>query len=198
LPVGLFDAGPGRARDLATLAPPAARSTELAVKACMLGLQTDRVTSPTPTHPAQILLVDDERLVLRCLSAALRRNGFEVTTARDGVEALQALASAPSPPDLILTDFHMPNLDGAGLIDALRRNARTRDIPIILQSGSKDALLEVAGRQNAADIYLAKPVMIDEIVDRMRQLLRAQPAAPPRPGKLACGTGEFAPARGSR
>lgn len=79
-----------------------------------------------------ILVVDDEQPILDLLSDVLRDEGYTVFTARTGVEALRIAQSTPV--SLVLTDLMMPQLDGRGLLVALREDARTANVPVLLMT----------------------------------------------------------------
>ena len=83
----------------------------------------------------RILIVDDEPRYLRLLEANLRTEGYEVATAQDGVQALDVFSAQPI--DLVLLDVMMPRLDGFGVIEQLRQNPETRDLPVIVISAKE-------------------------------------------------------------
>jgi sigma-B regulation protein RsbU (phosphoserine phosphatase) len=118
----------------------------------------------------RILLVDDEADLRTVLRLTLRRAGFDVVEARDGLDALERVAEAL--PDAILLDVMMPRLDGLETLSRLRREPRTASLPVILLTARTQVADRVAGLDRGADDYVAKPFEPAEIVARLRSLLR--------------------------
>jgi signal transduction histidine kinase/DNA-binding response OmpR family regulator len=116
-------------------------------------------------HRGRILLADDNA-DLRDHVARLLRSYWEVTTAADGVTALELAARGRF--DLVLTDVMMPRLDGFGLIAALRADERTRDVPIVVLSARAGEEASVEGLAAGADDYLVKPFSARDLVARVR------------------------------
>ena len=143
------------------------------------------------THPAaaaapraRVLVVDDDPAVREALVRRLAFEGYEVDAARDGLEALDRLAGdRGAHPDLVLLDVTMPGLDG---LTATRRIRAAGDTVPILLLTARDTLGDrVAGLDTGADDYLAKPFSGDELLARVRALLRrgrAGRCAAPPPG----------------
>lgn len=102
-----------------------------------------------------ILTVDDSRTMRDMLKLALVEAGFNVVQANDGVQGLQALDNLR--PDVIVTDINMPNLDGFGLIDRVRRDQRFRTIPILVLTTESDAEKKNRARQAGATGWIVKP-----------------------------------------
>ena len=133
--------------------------------------------------PARVLVVDDNR-DMRAYVRQLLEPYFGVDAAADGTEALAAALRRP--PDVIVSDVMMPGLDGLGLVRALRADARTRDVPIVLLSARADASGLEALRLGADD-YLLKPIGARELVARVRatvQLARLRREAAEARGRL--------------
>jgi len=120
-----------------------------------------------------ILIVDDEPRYLRLLEANLRTEGYEVSVAQDGVQALDVFSSQPI--DLVLLDVMMPRLDGFGTCQRLREFS---NVPIVILTARGEEQDRVRGLDLGADDYLVKPFSATELLARVRAVLRrAQPAA---------------------
>ncbi len=125
--------------------------------------------------PARLLVVDDEATILELLSGSLRLAGFEVMTASSGAEAVRAAASGR--PDLVLLDVMMPDGDG---FEALRRMRSVgAEVPVIFLTARDEVPDRVAGFAVGADDYVIKPFSLDELLGRIRAVLkRTRPDAP--------------------
>lgn len=121
----------------------------------------------TDSAPSRVLVVDDEPMVLEVVTAYLERDGFEVTTASSGSEALNAIAAAR--PDLIVLDVMLPEIDG---FDVLGRIRRTSDTPVILLTARTEEPDRVLGLELGADDYVVKPFSPRELAARVRSVLR--------------------------
>jgi len=126
------------------------------------------VTVPALRENTRILLADDNADMRGYVGRLLGRN-CEVQTVSDGQEALAAIRAKR--PDLILTDVMMPNLDGFGLLRAIRSDADLRDIPVIMLSARAGEESRLEGLDAGADDYLAKPFSARELVARVGSLL---------------------------
>ena len=115
-----------------------------------------------------VLVVDDEATVRQALERALRLEGFAVSTAADGHEALAAVAQRP--PAVIVLDVMMPGLDGVSVVRRLRADGV--DVPVCMLSARDEVEDRVAGLQAGADDYLVKPFAIAELTARLEALLR--------------------------
>gem|GEM_PF-5392923 len=109
---------------------------------------------PVEKRP-QVLVVDDSATVRRLVSLALDRLGCEVITASGGLEALGAMNHAT--PDLVLLDVGLPNLDGYQICRAIKRNERTRYVPVIMLTGRDGLMDRLRGKMAGAEVYLTKP-----------------------------------------
>ncbi|GII86921.1 DNA-binding response regulator [Sphaerisporangium siamense] len=117
--------------------------------------------------PAKVLVVDDEPSIRDLLSEALELNGFEVRTAPNGTLALEAVARER--PDLVVLDVMLPDLDGF----AVARRLRGDDGPLMLFLTAKDAVADrIAGLTAGGDDYVTKPFSLDEVILRIRAILR--------------------------
>jgi two-component system KDP operon response regulator KdpE len=124
-----------------------------------------------------VLVVDDEPQILRALRINLRARHYEVTTAANGTQALDEAAAHP--PDLVILDLGLPDMDGVDVIGGLRGWTA---VPIIVLSGRADSNDKVEALDAGADDYVTKPFGMDELLARMRAAVRRTPAAeaPPR------------------
>jgi CheY-like chemotaxis protein len=120
------------------------------------------MTTGHPDSSSLVLVVDDEPGIVEFLRFALEDRGYRVSTARDGVEALRALARET--PDYIVTDLMMPRLDGWELCRRLRGDSATRAVPVIGMSA-------VDPRQAPVDAFLRKPFELDALLDVLEHLL---------------------------
>jgi two-component system OmpR family response regulator len=117
---------------------------------------------------ARLLVVDDDADIVELLAASLRFSGFEVTTARNGRDAL-ALASSARP-DLIVLDVMMPGLDGLAVVRRLRESGNR--VPVVLLTARDATEDRVAGLTVGGDDYITKPFSLEEVVARIRAVLR--------------------------
>ena len=117
---------------------------------------------------ARILVVEDDASVREALQRALSFEGFEVETATDGAVALSALTSAPR--DLVILDVMMPHLDGIATCRRIRASGDR--IPILMLTAKVAVGDRVEGLDAGADDYVAKPFALDELLARIRALLR--------------------------
>jgi two-component system, OmpR family, KDP operon response regulator KdpE len=121
----------------------------------------------------RILVVDDDPQILRALRINLRARQYDVDVAADGTGALHAAAAHP--PDLVVLDLGLPDLDGADVIRGLRG---WTSVPIIVLSGRAEGTDKVAALDAGADDYVTKPFGLDELLARIRAVTRrAQPAS---------------------
>ena len=119
--------------------------------------------------PKRLLVVDDEPNLLRAVAAALRAEGFEVVTARNGREALVRVAE--SVPDLVISDIRMPGMDGYQLAGHLRASSRTALVPVIFLTAKDETADRVAGFRAGVDAYITKPFEPDELLAVIQSIL---------------------------
>ncbi len=122
-------------------------------------------TEAAPARPT-VLLAEDDRSLRRYLEVVLRRAGYEVLTAADGLEAMKALLS--NNVDAVVTDAVMPHLSGHELCRFLRNHPKLRSLPVVLLSGADS---HPAGPDAGADVYLSKPVPAEELAANLARLL---------------------------
>ena len=119
--------------------------------------------------PARVLVADDNADMREYLARLLRTAGYQVTTVTDGQAALDAVRVGP--PDLVISDVMMPRLDGLGLVAALRADARTAAVPVLLLSARAGQEASIEGLRAGADDYLVKPFSAVELLARVRSNL---------------------------
>jgi two-component system response regulator MprA len=116
----------------------------------------------------RVLVVDDDPAVRESLRRSLAFNGYQVKLAADGEQALRAVAD--SRPDAVVLDVMMPKLDGLATCRALR--AAGDDVPVLMLTARDEVADRVAGLDAGADDYLPKPFALEELLARLRALLR--------------------------
>lgn len=120
--------------------------------------------------PAQILVVEDEPAIQALIGINLRRQGYLVTPALDAESADKKIQEVI--PDLILLDWMLPGMSGLDFARKLRRDARTRDILLIMLTARGDEKDKIAGLETGADDYITKPFSPRELVARIEAVLR--------------------------
>jgi two-component system, OmpR family, KDP operon response regulator KdpE len=123
-----------------------------------------------------VLVVDDEPQIVRALRINLRARHYDVYVAQTGAQALEE--AAHHPPDLVILDLGLPDLDGVEVIGGLRG---WTDAPIIVLSGRADSTDKVEALDAGADDYVTKPFGMDELLARMRAVVRRSAAGPDEP-----------------
>jgi two-component system KDP operon response regulator KdpE len=124
----------------------------------------------------RVLVVDDEPQIVRALRINLRARHYEVATARTGGQALDE--AAHHRPDLVILDLGLPDLEGVDVIGGLRG---WTDAPIIVLSGRAESMDKVEALDAGADDYVTKPFGMDELLARMRAVVRRSAAEPSEP-----------------
>jgi two-component system, OmpR family, alkaline phosphatase synthesis response regulator PhoP len=122
----------------------------------------------------KILVVDDDEELIELVRFNLKKAGFAIGTAMNGVEALKKARSLS--PDLILLDLMLPELDGFAVCEILRRDSATSSTPIIMLTALSSQLGRLAGLDCGATDYVTKPFSARQLVSKVEQLLR-----PPNP-----------------
>jgi two-component system, OmpR family, response regulator RpaA len=118
----------------------------------------------------RILVIDDDAAIAELVAVNLEMAGYEVTQAEDGIKG-QALAIQLLP-DLIMLDLMLPRVDGFTVCQRLRRDDRTADIPVLMLTALSQTQDKVEGFNSGADDYLTKPFELEEMLARVRALLR--------------------------
>ena len=118
--------------------------------------------------PKKILAVDDEKHIVRLVQVNLERAGYEVVAAYDGKEALEKVRDEN--PDLVVLDVMMPYMDGFEVLQNLRRNPSTRDIPVIMLTAKAQDADVFKGWQSGVDCYLTKPFNPMELLSFVKRI----------------------------
>ncbi len=122
--------------------------------------------------PQTIVLVDDDRNILTSVSMALEAEGFEVRTYTDGDEAQRGITQRPA--DLAVLDIKMPRLNGMELLQRLKQNPATANMPVIFLTSKDEEVDEIMGLRMGADDYITKPFSQRLLLERIRALLRRE------------------------
>lgn len=132
---------------------------------------------------ARVLVVDDEESIVDLVATALRFTGYEVTTERNGFDALRSVKN--SRPDLVVLDVNMPDLDGFEVCRRLRRDGH--DMPVIFLT-ARDHIDDLrSGFRQGGDDYLTKPFSLEELSLRIAALLRRSQAGLVEPRRIVSG-----------
>ncbi|GAA1628322.1 two-component system response regulator CseB [Kribbella alba] len=130
-----------------------------------------------PEEPAaRILMVEDDAVIREATQLTLERHGYDVTTAEDGLEAIESFEKIH--PDAVMLDIMLPGLDG---ISVCRRIRESSTVPIVMVSARGDALDVVLGLEAGADDYVTKPFDTQVLVARLRAVMRRAVVDPERP-----------------
>ncbi len=143
------------------------------------------MTAATPsqvTPEARVLVVDDEDNIVELLSVSLKFQGFEVQTATNGAQALDRAREAR--PDAVILDVMMPGMDGFGVLRRLRADGI--DAPALFLTARDSLQDKIAGLTLGGDDYVTKPFSLEEVVARLRVILRrsGKGSAEPRSSRL--------------
>ncbi len=121
--------------------------------------------------PRKILTVDDEKHIVRLIQVNLERHGYQVVTANDGREALEKVESEN--PDLVILDVMMPYMDGFEVLQNMKRNPSTRDIPVIMLTAKAQDADVFKGWQSGVDCYLTKPFNPMELISFVQRIFKS-------------------------
>lgn len=121
-----------------------------------------------PDRPAKVLVVDDEENIRELLSVSLKFQGYEVTTAKDGPNAIDLARSVR--PDVVVLDVMMPGMDGFGVLRRLRADGLAS--PALFLSARDSVEDKVTGLTIGGDDYVTKPFSLEEVIARLEVLLR--------------------------
>jgi two-component system alkaline phosphatase synthesis response regulator PhoP len=135
------------------------------------------------TH--RILVVDDDRQIVRLVRSYLEQAGYTVLTAHDGDTALHVIRGEK--PDLVVLDLMLPGKDGLEITRIVRADERLAQLPILMLTARVEDTDRIVGLEIGADDYLAKPFNPREVVARVKAILRRATAAPPPLRALSAG-----------
>jgi chemosensory pili system protein ChpA (sensor histidine kinase/response regulator) len=138
-------------------------------------LPPPKVVSEKPPAP-HIMVVDDSLTVRRVSERLLTREGYQVSTAKDGVDAIQQMQDTL--PDLIIADIEMPRMDGFELTKQLRSDARMKSIPIVVVSSRMAEKHRRHALDLGADAFFGKPYDEEDLLARVTELLEAKSRQP--------------------
>lgn len=129
----------------------------------------------------KILVVEDDADLVELLRFNLKKAGFAVGTAIDGIEALKKARSLL--PDLILLDLMLPELDGFAVCEVLRRDPNTASVPVIILTAMSSQLARLTGLEVGANDYITKPFSSKDLLARIESALNhgSHPELPPAP-----------------
>jgi CheY-like chemotaxis protein len=113
-----------------------------------------------------VLVVDDDPVILRLLQVNFEMEGHSVLTASDGAEGLQRVRECR--PDVVVADIMMPNVDGLQMLEQIRADAATRDLPVVLLSAKAQSYEIDRGLEAGADDYVTKPFDPLDLVERVQ------------------------------
>ena len=137
-----------------------------------LGIDLEGGTLVDP-HPEQrrplIMVVDDSLTVRKITSRLLQREGFDVVTAKDGIDALQVLSEQT--PDVILLDIEMPRMDGFEFTKTIKADAKHSHVPIIMITSRTAEKHRNLARELGVDLYLGKPYQEEDLLRSLREML---------------------------
>jgi two-component system response regulator MprA len=123
----------------------------------------------------KVLVIDDEENIIEFIRLGLRYEGFQVESASDGEQGVTAAQRIN--PDVVILDLMMPGIDGLEVCRRLRDNPITHDVPILMLTAKDEVKDRIIGLKTGADDYLTKPFDFDEMLERIRAILRRQTRA---------------------
>ena len=118
----------------------------------------------------QILIVDDSESIREVLVFSLENEGYQVISANDGLDALKYFDGRPI--DLLLTDYHMPNMNGLELIGKVRQTDQYKYIPILVLTTENQVDLMKAAKNSGATGWLMKPFNTEKLIQTLRKVIR--------------------------
>lgn len=139
----------------------------------------------TKPYKQKILIVDDENDIIELLSYNLAKEGFDVSSASDGEEALKKIRNETF--DLAVLDLMLPGLQGVDLCRILRNDPKTESLPVIMLTAKAEELDRILGLEMGADDYITKPFSPRELVSRVKAVLRRTKEKPLREKVIRIG-----------
>jgi DNA-binding response OmpR family regulator len=127
----------------------------------------------------RILVVDDDKHIVRLVQSYLEQDGYQVLTAYDGATALRAIRTER--PDLVVLDLMLPDQDGWAITRSVRGDSSLAELPIIMLTARVEDTDKIVGLELGADDYVAKPFNPRELVARVRAVIRRSSSAPTHP-----------------
>jgi DNA-binding response OmpR family regulator len=151
-------------------------------------MQEPNTTKNEESQPTlTVLVIDDQENIIEFIKLGLKYEGFLVESATEGVQGLAAAQRLN--PALIILDVMLPGIDGLEVCRRLRANPITQDIPVLMLTAKDDVHDRIAGLDTGADDYLTKPFSFEELVARIRAILRRQSRG--RSDELEAGHGQI-------
>jgi CheY-like chemotaxis protein len=121
---------------------------------------------------AKVLVLEDDAAIRAMLEKLLTHDGYQVSSAADGLEGLMQLEM--DTPDIVLCDVMMPNLDGLSFTKAIKKNPSTKDVPVVFLTGKGDTGTMAAGISAGAKFYLTKPFSHADLLAKVKKALGAR------------------------
>jgi DNA-binding response OmpR family regulator len=134
---------------------------------------------------SRILLVEDDPDIATLVARYLEKAGFSVDVLSSGADAIAAVRERP--PDLMVLDLMLPHVDGLEICRMIRGNEATASLPLVMLTARAEEAERIVGLEMGADDYIPKPFSPNELVARVRALLRRTQRRPPAPGPIAYG-----------
>jgi len=125
--------------------------------------------APAASGPPLVMIVDDSLTVRKITSRTLTRAGFDVITAKDGIDALELLNDRT--PDVILLDIEMPRMDGFEFTKTIKAEPKNAHIPIIMITSRTAEKHRNRAQELGVDLYLGKPYQEEELIKNLREML---------------------------
>ncbi len=118
---------------------------------------------------AKVLIVEDSLTQRELIAQLLKANGLEVSTAADGMEAMEKIKN--NPPDVVILDIILPKMNGYEICRKIKADAKTQNLAVVMCSAKKEEFDRYWGMKQGADAYIAKPFHPQELVGTIKQLL---------------------------